>query len=314
MQQTINIHPDFQKMPAMRSFINPWFLAAVNVALNFAGAIKWSKFRKIASRQEITATDGVRIPVWIIRPENLKTPSPAMVYLHGSGFMVEQVPQHIENAVRYAREANCIVIYVKYRLAPKYRFPVPFNDCYGSLMWALQNAQQLGIDKQRIVIGGDSAGGALAAAIAQKAVHDDGIKLCGQLLVYPIADSDCKTYSSTAFANVRPFKQFVMPDVWKTYLGDGPDGYLPDGKPPQYASPMHGNVSGVAPAYVETGEYDPWRDEGANYAKALIAKGVDVELNETKGTVHGFDTYAPFSAVTEGAMARRVQFLRKVFQ
>jgi acetyl esterase/lipase len=308
VQETINIHPDFQNMPALPSFINPWFLAAANSALNLAGAITWRKFANVAHRHYIAMPDGFPLSVWVIKPEGLQVPAPALVYLHGSGFMMEQVPQHIENAVRYARDAHCCVIYVKYRLAPKYRFPIPFNDCHATLKWVFQNAETLKIDTQRVAIGGDSAGGALAASVAQKAAHEDGIRLCGQLLVYPITSSACETWSSTAFANVRPFRNFVMQDVWKNYLRGTP------AIPPKYASPMHGNLMGLAPVYVETGEYDPWRDEGVEYAKALAFEGIDVELNETRGTVHGFDTYAPLSPVTQAAIARRVEFLRRIFQ
>lgn len=231
-----------------------------------------------------------------------------MIYLHGSGFMVKHVPQHIENAVRYAREAGCMVLFVDYRLAPQYRFPIPFDDCYATLDWVLDNAEALGIDTDRIAIGGDSAGGALAACVVQKAMKANR-RICGQLLVYPITDCRCETWSSTAFANVQPFKGFSMPAVWETYLG-----YTPDGDPPAYASPMHGDLAGLPPAYVETEEYDPWRDEGAAYADALREAGVEVELNEMQGTVHGFDAFAPDSMVVHEAIERRVAFLKSVFR
>lgn len=308
MAESINIHPDFQKMPAMKSVSSPWLLGLVNTALQFAAALKWWKFRRVATRQILPASDGGQFPVWIIRPEHLGDPCPVLVYLHGSGFMVKHVPQHIENAVRYAHEADCMVLFVDYRLAPKYRFPTPFDDCYTTLDWAVDNAPVLGVDAGRIAIGGDSAGGALAAAVAQKAQRENR-HLCGQLLVYPITDCRCETWSSTAFANVQPFKEFSMPAVWETYLGKQPDKH-----PPDYASPMHGELTGLPPAYVETEEYDPWRDEGIAYAKAMQEAGVDVELNEVKGSVHGFDAFAPKSSLVQAAITRRVAFLKRIFQ
>lgn len=302
-----NIHPDFQKIRGMQLSSNPWLLAAMNGGLHLAAAMKWSKHKSIVTQQKIIGLDGHRIPVWLIKPENLKAPSPTLLYFHGGAFILKHSPQHIENAIRYAKEANCCVIFVDYRLASKCSFPIPFNDCYTALTWALQNAEKFGIDKNRIAVGGDSAGGAIAASSAQKAMHD-GIKLCGQLLIYPATDSDCKTASSTAFADVAPFKQFSMRAMWQDYLGNA----LATGVP-QYASPIHGDLSGLAPAYVETGEFDPLRDEGIAYAKALIAGGVDVLLNETKGTVHGYDALVPDAKLAQDAIASRVQFLRTIF-
>lgn len=307
MTPPINIHPDFQKIRGMSLPSNPWLLAAMNGGLHLAAAMKWSKYKNIATRQIITGLDGHRIPAWIIKPENLKAPSPALLYFHGGAFILKHSPQHIENAVRYAREANCCVIFVDYRLAPKYPFPIPFNDCCAALTWAIQNTEKLGIDKQRIAVGGDSAGAAIAASLAQKALHD-GIELCGQLLIYPVTDSDCKTSSSTAFADVAPFKQFSMRAMWKDYLGRALASDIP-----QYASPIHGNLANLAPAYVETGEFDPLRDEGAAYAKALVTHGVDVVRNETKGTVHGYDALVPDAKLSQEAIASRVLFLRKIF-
>lgn len=307
MTETINIHPDFAAMPAMKSITHPWLLAAMNAGLQAAAIPKWFRHRHIASKHRLTGSDGKHYPAWLITPEHVAKPTPLLIYFHGSGFMVKHVPQHIENAVQYARGAECSVLFVDYRLAPRYRFPTPFNDCYESLVWSLNNADALGIDTSRIVIGGDSAGGALAASVVQKA-HAQQISVCGQLLVYPITDCRCATYSSTAFANVPPFKAFSMPALWRHYLGDHDPA-----SPPQYASPMHGEKAGLPPAYLETEQYDPWRDEGAEYAKAMEKAGVTVELNQIEGTVHGFDAFVPHSQIVLRAMERRIAFLRRAF-
>lgn len=309
MKNTINIHPDLKKMPSLRAVNRPWLVAVMNAGLQIAAAFKWFKYRRIVTRHTITGLDDGRFPLWIIKPQGLPQFAPALIYYHGSGFMVKHVPQHIENAVNYARNAQCCVLFVDYRLAPKYQFPIPFDDCYAVLEWMLHNASSLGIDTQRIAIGGDSAGGALAASVVQKALHESNIPLCGQLLVYPITDCRCNTYSSTAFANVPPFKEFDMPSVWETYLGK-----FPGNNPPPYASPMHGDISGLPRTYIETEEYDPWRDEGVAYANALKAEGVDLVLNEVKGSLHGFDAFAPESSLVKNALEERVRFLRRIFQ
>jgi acetyl esterase/lipase len=244
----------------------------------------------------------------MIRPAHLKTSAPVLVYCHGGAFILKHSPQHIENAIRYAQEANCCVLFVDYRLAPKHPFPAGFDDCYATLVWARQNAEKFGFDNQRIAVGGDSAGAAIATGMAQKAAHEDKITLCGQLLVYPVTDSDCKTPSGTAFADVPPFKNFSRRAMWEAYLGQSPATAVP-----RYAAPLHGDLAGLAPAYVETGEYDPLRDEGADYANALTANGVEIDLNQTRGTVHGFDALVPASKISQDAIARRVQFLRNIF-
>ncbi len=308
MNNSINIHPDFQKVRGIKLPQNPLLLGLMNTFMRLAASRKWSKYKSIVAKHKVIGLDGGRIPVWLIKPASIKSPAPALVYCHGGAFILKHSPQHIENAIRYAQEATCCVLFVDYRLAPTHAFPIPLNDCYAALMWARQNAVKLGIDDQRIAVGGDSAGGAIAASVAQKAAHEDGITLSGQLLIYPATDSDCKTTSSTAFANVAPFKHFSMRGMWEAYLGHA----LPGDVAP-YASPIHGNLAGLAPAYVETGEYDPLRDEGAAYAKALIANGVEVSLHETKGTIHGFDAVAPAAKSSQDAIANRVQFLRKIF-
>lgn len=310
MVDQLNIHPDFQKIRGMELSLKPWLLTLMNGAMHLAAAMKWSKYKDIVTQHKVIGLDGHRTPVWLIKPEGVKTPAPTLLYFHGGAFILKHSPQHIENAIRYACEAKCCVLFVDYRLAPQNPFPAGFNDCYSALAWAYQNAEKLGIDKQRIAVGGDSAGGAIAAGVAQKALQEGGSQLCGQLLIYPVADSDCKSTSSAAFASVPPFKNLLLQSIWEAYLGHSLDA---GARVAQYASPIHGKLAGLAPAYVETGEYDPLCDEGKAYADALVANGVNVVLNETKGTVHGFDVLVPVAILSQDAITSRIQFLQKIF-
>lgn len=308
MISQLNIHPDFQKIRGMELRFKPWIFALLNGAVHLAAAMKWSKYKDIVTHHTVIGLDGHRVPVWIIRPENLKVPSPTLIYSHGGWWVMKHAPQHIENAVRYARKANCCVVFVDYRLAYRHPFPAAFNDCYSALIWANQNAEKLGFDKERIAVGGDSAGGAIAAGAAQKA-RDEGILLCGQLLIYPVTDSDCKSESSKLFVDVAPFKRENPNSRWEMYLGHpAADGV------PNYASPIHGKLANLAQAYVETNEFDVLRDEAAAYAKALIDNNVSVCLNETKGTVHGYDLLEPESKISQDAMISRIKFLRTIFE
>ena len=148
----------------------------------------------------------------------------------------------------------------------------------------------------------------MAAAAAQRAIHQDGIRLCGQMLIYPVADAQCRRPSSSAYVNVPPFKAASATAMWQAYLG-----HAPSAGASRYASPMDGNLSDLAPAYVELAEFDPLHDQGHAYAAAMLAAGVGVELNDIKGTVHGFDLLAAQSGISRAAMQSRIQFLRKIF-
>jgi len=199
------------------------------------------------------------------------------------------------------------VIFVDYRLAPRYPFPAAFDDCYAALQWVVDAAGELGIDPHRIAVGGDSAGGALAAGVAQKA-RDQGLAvLCGQLLVYPVLDHTCSTESATRFIDVPLWNAISNRNMWAMYLSA-----CPGGSAPAYAAPAHGDLHKLPPSYVETAEFDPLRDEGLHYADNLRRAGIDVEVNETRRTVHGYDASAS-NDIARQSMVARINFLRRVF-
>ncbi len=308
MSSSLNIHPELRSIKVHALPSNRWMLAAMQKLLSAVNAIHRRKFKTMVERVMIPGLDGGSIPVLLVHPETLMRHAPVLIYYHGGAFVMKPAPQHLENAVRYALEADCLVILVEYRLAPKYRFPAGFDDCYAALRWAMSNAEKLGIDKNCVAIGGDSAGGGLAAGVAQRAVQEDGISLRGQLLIYPAVDLTCTRPSVSAYANVPPFKNASPTAIAEVYLGHAASAGVP-----RYASPIHGDVTRLAPAYIETAEFDILHDQGNDYAQTLLDNGVKVELNEIKGSVHGFDLLAAQSSVAKDAMQRRIQFLRRVF-
>lgn len=288
--------------------MNRWVLAAMRQFMSAIDAMYLVKWRSLIRRITISSSDGSRISVLIVRPTGLRVPAPALIYCHGGAFVMKYMPQHLANAVRYAHEADCLVVFVEYRLAPQDPFPAGFNDCYGALGWSIANAGDLGIDPSRLAVGGDSAGGCLAAAVAQRAKFESDIELRGQLLIYPVVDLQCDRSSTTLYANVPPFKNTSAAAMTSTYLGRPPGGTLP-----RYASPLDGELSGLAPAYVETAQFDLLHDQAAAYVEAMKEKAVEVEHNEVMGGVHGFDLLAPTSSVALAAMKRRIGFLCRVF-
>jgi acetyl esterase len=302
------IHPELQAVKSHPLPSNRWILAALQTFLRLVNRLHRRRFKHVITKTSIKSADGYPVPSVIIKPEQPQGSLPALVYFHGGAFVMEGAPAHFENAVRYAAEANCVVIYVEYRLAPQHPFPAGFNDCYAALEWTIANAAVLGVDATRVAVGGDSAGGCLAAGVAQRALQEARINIKGQLLLYPAVDLLCTRPSMAEFKNTPPFKDVSASGIAKMYLGRDPAKPLP-----QYSSPIDGSLKGLPPVYMETPQFDPLHDQGIDYAQKLKEAGVPLELHDMAGAIHGFDIVAPKSSVSLDAMTLRIRFLQKIF-
>ena len=251
--------------------------------------------------------DGTPVRLTIYRRSGLDWAAPCLVYFHGGGFCVRDAGYIHSYAARYAQGAQCVVVFVHYRTADSAPFPVPFEDCYAALGWVWDNAPRLRIDRARIAVGGDSAGGALAAACALRARDEGGPKLCFQLLVYPVTDSRMETASMQKYTDSPMWNAKLNRRMWELYLRDGDQGT------PQYAAPMLArDFSGLPPAYVEVEEFDCLHDEGVAYARALETAGVSVQLEEVEGTFHGFDFFLD-KVISKTIAEKRMQALWQAF-
>jgi acetyl esterase len=238
------------------------------------------------------------------------TGRPALVWFHGGGFVIGDLDTANSAASGLAAASGAVVISVDYRLAPEHRFPAAADDCYAALAWATSSgAADLAIDPRRVAVGGDSAGGNLAAAVALMARDRGGPSIVFQLLVVPCVDSRMQTTSIVANGTGLFLTASTMQWFWDCYLGPGGDGSHP------YASPLRAlDLSGLPPALVITAEYDPLRDEGEAYAAALAEAGVGASLRRYDGQVHTFfgrpTVFGPegAEAVTAAASALRVAF------
>ena len=220
----------------------------------------------------LTTRDGADIRLRVYEPPGATAP---LLYAHGGGFVLGGIASCDHICRRLAVEAGVVVVSVEYRLAPEHRFPGPLHDCEDAVDWVLEQ----GWDASRLVVGGDSAGGNLAAALALR-LRDRGTPLAGQLLVYPAVDM---TSSSEGLRSYRGLGLSVEDCLMcaDMYLGDG------DRTDP-YASPLLApDLSGLAPALVVVVEEDPLRDEGAAYAARLLEAGVPARLLDVDGHVHG---------------------------
>jgi acetyl esterase len=210
-------------------------------------------------------------------------PHPALVYYHGGGWVIGDLHTHDGLCRSLTNAARCAVLSVDYRLAPESKYPVAVEDSYAALLWIAANADRLGIDRRRIAVGGDSAGGNLATVMALVARDRKGPRLALQVLIYPVTDHDLDTRSYVENATGYVLTREGMRWFWNHYLARDAQGREP------YASPLRASsLAGLPPALVITAEYDPLCDEGEAYAARLRDSGVPVTLTRYPGMFHGF--------------------------
>jgi acetyl esterase len=229
---------------------------------------------------QIPTPDGP-IPVRIYTPEGTG-PFPILVYFHGGGWVIGTIDTIDAPCRALTNRSGCVVVSVDYRLAPEHKFPAAPEDCYAATRYVAENAAAYNADPQRLAVGGDSAGGNLAAAVALMARDRGGPPIAFQLLIYPVTNHNFDTASYQENADSYLLTKNGMVWFWDHYLTSADDGQNP------YASPQQArNLGGLPPAFVMTCEFDPLRDEGEAYADRLQEDGVQVEKKRYNGLIHG---------------------------
>lgn len=246
-----------------------------------------------------------RIRLRVYTPQG-QAPFPVLVFFHGGGFVIGSIESHDELCRALTNGVGCVVVSVDYRLAPEHKFPAAVEDCYAATTWVSQNAKDIGADSTHIAVGGDSAGGNLAAVVALIAKDSGRLPLSFQLLMYPTTDAAMSMPSVRENADGYFLTRADMVWFLSLYLRDDADRDNPR------VSPLRAHTfHGLPPALVITAEFDPLRDEGEAYAAKLREAGVKVTSTRYGGMIHGFVSM-PFD---QGKKAKQevVSALRSAF-
>ena len=258
--------------------------------------------------RQVPGPDG-EVFVRIYQPAERPDTLPALLWIHGGGYVLGSVERDDLLATHLAKVAQCVVVSVEYRLAPEHPFPAPVEDCYAALKWLATHTDELGVEPSRIAIGGASAGGGLAAGLALLTRDRGEVELAFQLLIYPMIDD----------RNVSPASE-TRPDTfvwtrennrmgWHAYLGREPGGADVS---PYAAAARASDLTGLAPAYIPVGDLDLFLDENIEYAQRLLAAGVPTELHVYPGGYHGFNGFAPGAEIAQRFNNERDEALKRI--
>ena len=248
------------------------------------------------------------VRIRICEPESREDPLPGLLWIHGGGY-VSGIPEQADIRIgEIVKEIGCVVVSVDYRLAPEHPYPAPLEDCYAALRWIFERADEIGVDKTRIAIGGGSAGGGLAAGLALLARDREELKICYQLLLYPMLDDRNTAPASDALPDTLFWTRHNNHFGWKSYLGKEPG----EGDVSIYAAPARAvDLAGLPPTFIAVGDIDLLAEEDILFAGRLIAAGVPVELHVYPGAFHAFDVKAPEAGVSKRCNAEVVQALKR---
>ncbi len=292
----IDFHPDLRRVARVipKQVITPATLPIVRLATRLMG-------RHTPDDVEVlTLTSGVGVRLY--RPTGPSRTGPALLWIHGGGYLIGSAAQDDQLCRRFARELGATVASVDYRLAPENPYPVPLEDCYTALAWLVGLPS---VDPARVAIGGASAGGGLAAALALLARDRGEIPLAAQLLVYPMLDDRTVDRDDLDNPGHRLWNQSSNKFGWACYLADAdPDVAVPA---------RRDDLSGLPPAWMGVGTLDLFHDEDLAYAERLRAAGVPCQVEVVSGAFHGFDGIVPKAEVSQSFFNSQCAVLREAF-
>jgi acetyl esterase/lipase len=290
-------HPDLRRVARYtpKQIVTPVTLPIIRAAER----LMWRR-RPPNDVEVLTLPSGVGIRLF--RPTGVTGQAPGLLWIHGGGYVIGRAAQDDVLCRRYARELGVTVASVEYRLAPENPYPASLEDCYSALQWLVRLPS---VDPARVAIGGASAGGGLAAALALLTRDRGEISLAAQLLVYPMLDDRTVGRRDLENPGHRLWNQSSNKFGWSAYLG---------GADPQVAVPARReDLSGLPPAWLGVGTFDLFHDEDLAYAERLKAAGVPCEVEVVPGAFHGFDGIVPKAHVSQSFFNSQCAMLREAF-
>jgi acetyl esterase/lipase len=250
------------------------------------------------------------VAVRLYRPSGGRDALPALVWMHGGGWVLGNIELDDLMARELAKNVGCAVASVEYRLAPEHPYPAALEDCYAVLKWLAKDAKKHGIDARRIAVGGGSAGGNLAAGVALLARDRGEVPLCFQSLIYPaLNDRNVAQVGANVAENLFWSRENMLMS-WQAYL----ENRQATADVPIYAAPARARDLGrLPPAYIAVGGLDMFIDDCVDYGARLTAAGVSTEVHVYPGAFHAFDAFAPMARVAQRFVADRDAALRRAF-
>ena len=266
--------------------------------------------RFTVSEPAVPGLDGdPEVPLLVCTPAGASTSRPLLYYIHGGGFFCNDHRTGLDQLLETAEQFGATLVSVGYRLAPEHPYPAQINDVYAGLLWAAEHADELGIDPERIVVLGISAGGGLSAALALTVRDKGGPRLLGQLLMCPMLDDRNDSASAVQMDGVDFWNRSFNGFGWSSLLGDAQGG----ADVPQYAAPARAiDLAGLPPAFLDVGSAECLRDEVLAYAGRLWQAGGVAELHVWPGGIHAFDREFPEARISKAAIAARDNWLERL--
>ena len=285
----------------------PESLPAMRAAMADMPAVELPPTTTVSREVVVPGATGHDPSIRIYSPPTAGTGRPCVYWIHGGGYMFGSGLTIDARLNRWVEEFDCVAVSIEYRLAPEAPYPAPLDDCYAGLLWTANHADELGIDRDRIVVSGASAGGGLAAGLALLARDRGEVNLAFQLLIYPMID-DRNVTPSTRIEGLPVWSRTANELGWRCYLGELSGS---DDIPAYAAATRTESVAGLPPAWIGVGSLDPFRDEDIEYASRMLAAGITAELHVYPGAPHGFEMIVPTSAVSIAAQRDITEALRR---
>ena len=300
LQQAVKMSPKFTFNKT-----NIWF---INLLMRLMPSSKTPEDILVENVFIPSQDDRTKIRLRIYKSASSSTPTPALLWMHGGGYLIGRPEQDDAICIQYVRELSITVVSVDYRLTPKHPFPAGLDDCYTALKWIKAHAQELHIDPNRIAVGGNSAGSGLAAALAQLALDRKETGIAFQLLIYPMLDDRTVLRTDIDDSNNVTWNHKSNRFGWASYLGQecGAEDV------PAYSVPARrADLSGLPPAWIGVGTLDIFHDEDVEYAQRLKGCGIECELDIVSGAFHGFDVFDPSVPIVQDFRKAQIAALKK---